>query len=115
MFQSELHYKHYLMEVERVLKEDPHFKDKLKNSTIEDFMVMRACGLRSHPVFTCTLTLWVPALQKGRLTKELKFVHHKVRSKLDELKREELKRVRTLLKAKHAIAGGKGPVDVCRS
>lgn len=54
-------------------------------------------------------------MQKGRLTKELDFVHHEVRSKLDELKREELKRVRTLLKAKRAIAEEKGPVDVCRS
>lgn len=115
MFQSELHYKRYLMEVERILKEDPHFRDKMKNSTIADFMVRRARGLRSHPVLTCTLTLWVPALQKGRLTKELESVHHTVRSKLDQLKREELKRMRTLLKAKHAIAQEKGPVDVCKS
>lgn len=112
MFQSELHYKNYLMEVERILKQDPHFRAKMKNSTIEDFMVRRARRLRSHPVLTCTLTLGIPALQAGRLTKELDFVHRNVRSKLDELKKEELNRLRSLLKAKHAIAEERGGVDV---
>lgn len=60
-------------------------------------------------------SLWVPALQAGRLTQELDFVHHNVRSKLDELKKEELNRLRRLLKAKHAMAGEKGRADVCNS
>ncbi|CAF90312.1 unnamed protein product, partial [Tetraodon nigroviridis] len=103
-----LHYKRYLTEVERILKQDPHFRAKLKNATIDDLMVGRACRLRSHPVLTCTLTRWLPALQAGKLSKELDSVCHDVRSKLDELKREELNRLRTLLKAKHAIAQEKG-------
>lgn len=45
VFQAGLHYKHYLKEVERLLKQDPHFKAKIKNSTIEDFLV----GARTLP------------------------------------------------------------------
>uniref|UniRef100_H3CBP9 Nucleobindin 2 n=1 Tax=Tetraodon nigroviridis TaxID=99883 RepID=H3CBP9_TETNG len=78
-----MHYKRYLTEVERILKQDPHFRAKLKNATIDDLMA-------------------------GKLSKELDSVCHDVRSKLDELKREELNRLRTLLKAKHAIAQEKG-------
>lgn len=111
VFQSEIHYKHYLVEVERILKQDPHFRAKMKNSTIDDLMVRCARCLRSHPLLTCTLPLRVPALQAGKLTKELDFVHHNVRSKLDELKREEINRLRRLLKAKHAIAEEKGGVE----
>lgn len=40
-------------------------------------------------------------------------MHQDVRSKLDELKREELKRLRTLLKAKHAMAQEQGGPKVC--
>lgn len=94
--------------MERILKQDPHFRAKLKNATIDDLMVGRARRLRSHPVLTCTLTRWLPALQAGKLSKELDSVCHDVRSKLDELKREELTCLRTLLKAKHAIAQEKG-------
>lgn len=55
----------------------------------------------------------VPASQAGALTKELDFVHRNVRSKLDQLKREELNRLRTLLKAKHAVAAETGGVGGC--
>lgn len=60
VFQSELHYKHYLMEVERILKEDPHFRAKMKNATMEEFMVRRARPLPPQPVLTCTLALFPP-------------------------------------------------------
>jgi len=35
-------------------------------------------------------------VQSGKIAQELQFVDHKVRSKLDELKREELERLRHL-------------------
>lgn len=46
--------------------------------------------------------------QQGKLSKELDFVHHNFRTKLDELKREEMNRLRMLIKAKHDIEGGNG-------
>uniref|UniRef100_H3A0S2 Nucleobindin 1 n=1 Tax=Latimeria chalumnae TaxID=7897 RepID=H3A0S2_LATCH len=39
-------------------------------------------------------------LQSGKLSKELDFVSHHVRTKLDELKRQEVSRLRMLIKAK---------------
>lgn len=47
-------------------------------------------------------------LQQGKLSKELDFVHHNFRTKLDELKREEMSRLRMLIKAKNDIQGGNG-------
>lgn len=38
--------------------------------------------------------------QNGRLSKELDLVSHNVRTRLDELKRQEVSRLRMLLKAK---------------
>lgn len=46
--------------------------------------------------------------QQGKLAKELDFVSHHVRTKLDELKRQEVSRLRTLIKAKQDIEGGNG-------
>lgn len=37
--QSELQYKRYLVEVERFLKQDPHFSAKMENSSVEDILV----------------------------------------------------------------------------
>lgn len=44
----------------------------------------------------------IPSLsgQSGKLSRELDFVSHHVRTKLDELKRQEVSRLRMLLKAK---------------
>ncbi|KAM7415088.1 hypothetical protein PAMA_019763 [Pampus argenteus] len=78
-----LHYDRYLREVIEYLEKDPHFKEKLKNANMED-------------------------IKQGKLSKELDFVHHSFRTKLDELKREEINRLRMLLKAKHDIQGGNG-------
>ncbi|TNN00689.1 hypothetical protein fugu_011935 [Takifugu bimaculatus] len=36
--QSELQYKRYLVEVERFLKQDPHFSAKMENSSVEDII-----------------------------------------------------------------------------
>lgn len=47
-------------------------------------------------------------LQQGKLAKELDFVSHHIRTKLDELKRQEVNRLRTLIKAKQDLEGGNG-------
>lgn len=78
-----LHYDRYLREVIEYLEKDPHFREKLKNANMED-------------------------IKNGKLSKELDFVHHNFRSKLDELKREEMNRLRMLIKAKHDIKAGNG-------
>lgn len=78
-----LHYDRYLREVIEFLEKDPHFKEKLKTANMED-------------------------IKNGKLSKELDFVQHHFRTKLDELKREEMNRLRMLIKAKHDIQGGKG-------
>uniref|UniRef100_A0A3Q1GDB7 Nucleobindin 2 n=1 Tax=Acanthochromis polyacanthus TaxID=80966 RepID=A0A3Q1GDB7_9TELE len=76
-----LHYDRYLREVIEYLEKDPHFKEKLKNADMDD-------------------------IKQGKLSKELDFVHHNFRTKLDELKREEMNRLRMLIKAKHDIQDG---------
>lgn len=39
---SVLHYKHYVTEVERLLKQDPQFRAKMETSTIDEILVTRA-------------------------------------------------------------------------
>lgn len=56
----------------------------------------------------CMLTFWVPIFQRAKLNQELDHVHVDIRRKLDNMKREELNRLRSILKAKHAIAEEKG-------
>ncbi|CAL1603816.1 unnamed protein product [Knipowitschia caucasica] len=76
-----LHYDRYLREVIDFLEKDQHFREKLHNTDMED-------------------------IKQGKLAKELDFVGHNVRTKLDELKRQEVNRLRTLIKAKQDIEGG---------
>ncbi|KAM8892908.1 nucleobindin-2-like [Spinachia spinachia] len=78
-----LHYDRYLREVIEFLEKDPHFKEKLKNANMDD-------------------------IKQGKLSKELDFVHHNFRTKLDELKREEMGRLRMLIRAKQDLQGGNG-------
>lgn len=78
-----LHYDRYLREVIDFLETDQHFKEKLHNTDMED-------------------------IKLGKLAKELDFVSHHVRTKLDELKRQEVNRLRTLIKAKQDVNGDKG-------
>ncbi|KAG5315625.1 NUCB2 protein, partial [Pseudoatta argentina] len=68
-FQMEYH--RYLKEVIQALERDPEFRAKLENAKEED-------------------------IRTGKIAHELQFVDHKVRTKLDELKREELERLRHL-------------------
>ncbi|XP_051963172.1 nucleobindin-2-like [Xyrauchen texanus] len=76
-----LHYDRYLREVIDFLEKDQHFREKLHNTDMED-------------------------IKQGKLANELDFVSHHVRTKLDELKRQEVSRLRTLIKAKHGVEGG---------
>lgn len=78
-----LHYDRYLREVIDFLEKDQHFREKLHNTDMED-------------------------IKMGKLAKELDFVSHHVRTQLDELKRQEVSRLRTLIKAKQDIEGGNG-------
>lgn len=99
-----LHYDRYLREVIEYLEKDPHFREKLKNANLDD---IKAC-LQTH--YFATLSLAAAdgtelnrvdlCLQQGKLSKELDFVHHNLRTKLDELKREEMNRLRMLIKVK---------------
>ncbi|XP_057334542.1 nucleobindin-2 isoform X3 [Microplitis mediator] len=65
----DLHYQEYLKEVVDLLESDHDFKEKLRNATVED-------------------------LQTAKVAHELKFIDYNIRTKLDELKRRELERVR---------------------
>lgn len=65
-------------------------------------------------LLSCLHTVFSPMfqavciLQQGKLAKELDFVSHHIRTKLDELKRQEVNRLRTLIKAKQDLEGGNG-------
>ncbi|XP_078405409.1 nucleobindin-2-like isoform X1 [Cetorhinus maximus] len=77
-----LYYDRYLREVIDVLETDRHFRDKLQTANIEE-------------------------IKSGKLAKELNLVSHLVRTKLDELKRQEVSRLRMLIKAKIDAQQGK--------
>lgn len=70
-----LYYDEYLKQVIDVLETDNHFREKLQKADIEE-------------------------IKSGRLSRELDLVSHHVRTKLDELKRQEVARLRMLIKAK---------------
>ncbi|KAG8540399.1 hypothetical protein GDO81_019380, partial [Engystomops pustulosus] len=70
-----LHYDRYLREIIDELETDNHFREKLQAANADD-------------------------IKNGKLSKELDFVSHNVRTKLDELKRQEVSRLRMLIKAK---------------
>uniref|UniRef100_U5EJI6 Putative nucleobindin 2 n=1 Tax=Corethrella appendiculata TaxID=1370023 RepID=U5EJI6_9DIPT len=66
-----IEYEKYLKEVVNVLETDPDFRAKLNKAAESD-------------------------IRSGKIAQELEFVSHHVRSKLDELKRQELERLRLL-------------------
>ncbi|XP_026562300.1 nucleobindin-2 isoform X2 [Pseudonaja textilis] len=70
-----LYYDAYLRQVIDVLETDTHFREKLQTANMDD-------------------------IKNGKFSKELDLVGHKVRTKLDELKRQEVARLRMLIKAK---------------
>nr|BBB06259.1 nucleobindin 2 like peptide [Microhyla ornata] len=82
-----LYYERYLQEVISVLETDNHFREKLQTANAED-------------------------IKSGKLSQELDLVSHHVRTRLDELKRQEVSRLRMLLKAKlDATMGDAAQID----
>ncbi|XP_050425488.1 nucleobindin-2-like [Adelges cooleyi] len=68
-----IEYNRYLREVVEALEKDEDFKKKLETADEAD-------------------------IRTGKIADELDYVHHHIRSKLDELKRQELMRLRSLTK-----------------
>ncbi|XP_063228080.1 nucleobindin-2 isoform X2 [Bacillus rossius redtenbacheri] len=74
-------YDHYLKEVVSALESDPEFRAKLEKAEDVD-------------------------IRSGKIAQELEFVSHNVRTKLDELKRQELERLRHLAKKEYELKNG---------
>nr|CAG4646484.1 EOG090X0B17 [Macrothrix elegans] len=81
--QTGLEYNRYLQEVVQLLESDSDFRQKLEKSDPED-------------------------IRSGKVAKELEYVSHHVRNKLDELKRQELERLRHLAIQEYEQARGLG-------
>ncbi|TGZ32754.1 nucleobindin-2 isoform X1 [Temnothorax longispinosus] len=77
----QMEYHRYLKEVVQALESDPEFREKLEKAHEDD-------------------------IRTGKIAHELQFVDHKVRTKLDELKREELERLRHLATKEHNLING---------
>lgn len=73
-----MEYHRYLREVVNTLENDPEFKKKLEKATEED-------------------------IRSGKIAHELEFVNHHVRTRLDEIKRTELQRLRELMEKKASL------------
>lgn len=76
-----MEYHRYLKEVVQALESDSEFRAKLEKANEDD-------------------------IRTGKIAHELQFVDHKVRTKLDELKREELERLRHLATKEHNLMNG---------
>lgn len=70
-----LYYDKYFRQVVEILETDKHFREKMQTADIED-------------------------IKSGKISRELDLVGHHIRTKLDELKRQEVSRLRMLIKAK---------------
>ncbi|XP_017481400.1 PREDICTED: nucleobindin-2 isoform X2 [Rhagoletis zephyria] len=70
--ETALEYERYLKEVVEALESDPEFRKKLDKAPEAD-------------------------IRSGKIAQELEYVNHHVRSKLDEIKREEVERLRKLV------------------
>jgi len=66
-----LEYNKYLQEVVQVLESDPDFRKKLEGAKVDE-------------------------IRDGTIARELEFLNHGIRTKLDEIKRQELERLRHL-------------------
>lgn len=76
-----LEYHRYLMEVIQVLENDQEFRAKVKEISEED-------------------------LRSGKIAEQLQFVSHNVRTRLDEIKRKELERLRHLATKEQEMRNG---------
>ena len=75
-----MHYHRYLTEVVSVLEKDPEFRKKIDSAKESD-------------------------ITSGNIANELEFVSHHVRNQLDELKRQELLRLKTLNREQNEVNG----------
>ena len=73
-----MEYDRYLREVVSILEEDEKFRQKLENTSIDD-------------------------IKTGAIAHQLEYVSHHIRTKLDELKRQEVGRLRDLARQKRAM------------
>jgi len=73
-----LEYDRYLREVVSILEEDEKFRQKLENTSIDD-------------------------IKTGAIAHQLEYVSHHIRTRLDELKRQEVGRLRELARKKRAM------------
>jgi len=80
-FNLGLEYNKYLQEVVSILESDQEFKKKLENAKVED-------------------------IRDGTIARELEFLSHGVRSKLDEVKRQEIERLRHLAQKQFELNSG---------
>lgn len=76
-----MEYHRYLREVVNALESDPEFRQKLEKANEED-------------------------IRSGKIAHELEFVSHNVRTRLDEIKRTELERLRHLMEKKKQLQEG---------
>jgi len=76
-----LEYNKYLQEVVQILESDPEFRKKLESSKADE-------------------------IRDGTIAKELEFLSHGVRTKLDEVKRQELERLRHLAQKQFELSNG---------
>jgi len=76
-----LEYNKYLQEVVQILESDPEFRKKLESAKVDE-------------------------IRDGTIAKELEFLNHGVRSKLDEAKRGELERLRHLAQKQYEMSQG---------
>lgn len=76
-----LEYERYLKEVVSVLESDPEFRAKLDKAEEAD-------------------------IRSGKIAQELDYVNHNVRSRLNELKRQELERLRHLARQAYELSNG---------
>jgi len=76
--QRNLEYERYLKEIVEALETDPGFREKLGKASEHD-------------------------IQSGNIANELEYVDHHVRTKLDEIKREEIERLRALVKKQYQL------------
>nr|CAD7608412.1 unnamed protein product [Timema genevievae] len=76
-----IEYNRYLKEVVTALESDPEFRAKLEKAEEVD-------------------------IRTGKIAQELEYVNHQVRTKLDELKRQELERLRHLASKEFEIRNG---------
>ncbi|XP_048263302.1 nucleobindin-2 [Bombus terrestris] len=77
----DMEYRRYLMEVVQVLESDPDFQKKLEKADEAD-------------------------IRTGKIADQLEFVNHNIRSRLDEIKRDELERLRHLATKENELKNG---------